>query len=382
MIRNIVKEIVKGALWTVFMTTVLWCLLDNLSWLNGAVWVALGYGSTRVINVVISKACAKWKPSTTKSWATRIVNLLVSLLLLGAGFFFFAVMVYVSGVLFKVLGCLLGLYFSLCGIDMLRIVPFIAGVCTKIVKKRDRKRFERTLVLAQAGDVKSQVQVGQYYDDGMGTQPDREKAKYWFMQAVKQGSVAGMRHMGAWHGFWNKKPSTAWYRKAAEAGDAVAQCALGNRHFFICGDETSWRVEDLSPQQTEEGLKWYLQSAAQGYVEAQLNLGYWFMGHDNPQQALVWFRKGAKLGNAAAMYAAGLACAAMGKRHQADSWVRKAFFRSFHTAYVWRLPLWRGWNVWDTALNCLTRIGMIVGIVVMGLLFCVFEALMQTEEET
>ena len=52
--------------------------------------------------------------------------------------------------------------------------------------------------------------------------------------------------------------ATGWYRKAAEAGDKVAQHILG--------------VE----RNEAEALTWFQNSADQGYAKAQLNLGQLF----------------------------------------------------------------------------------------------------------
>ena len=52
----------------------------------------------------------------------------------------------------------------------------------------------------------------------------------------------------------------------AEAGDAVAQCLLGDR-YFTGGDEGF-------PKDARKALSWYCRAAAQGEPYAWLNLGF------------------------------------------------------------------------------------------------------------
>ena len=81
------------------------------------------------------------------------------------------------------------------------------------------------------------------------------------------------------------------YRKAAEQGDAEAQCKLGNCYYYGNGvdeDET-------------EAIKWYRKAAEQGNEEAQNNLGncyvrcgeYYYNG-DDYAEADKWYRQAAE----------------------------------------------------------------------------------------
>ena len=74
-----------------------------------------------------------------------------------------------------------------------------------------------------------------------------------------------------------------WYYKAAEQGEADAQCSLA-----MCLETGNGVVRDKS-----ESLKWYRKAAEQGYGTAQFNLGtYFFKGDGVPKdyvQAHVWW---------------------------------------------------------------------------------------------
>lgn len=83
-----------------------------------------------------------------------------------------------------------------------------------------------------------------------------------------------------------------WYRKAAEQGDAEAQCNLG---WLL---ENGWGV-DKSLEKAEE---WYRKAAEQGNVRGMRKLG-WLAenGRKNLDDATEWYRKAADLGDAEAM---------------------------------------------------------------------------------
>jgi TIR domain/Sel1 repeat len=98
----------------------------------------------------------------------------------------------------------------------------------------------------------------------------------------------------------------SWYRKAAEQGNAPAQCNLG----------IMYQKGQGVPQDYAQAVSWYRKAAEQGNAPAQNGLGIMYeAGHGVPQdyaQAVSWYRKAAEQGDAAAqfnlgvMYEAGL----------------------------------------------------------------------------
>lgn len=80
------------------------------------------------------------------------------------------------------------------------------------------------------------------------------------------------------------------YCKAAEQGDAYAQCSLGECYYY--GDGV--------PQDIDKAGKWYHQSAEQGYVGAHYRLGdYYYFGNgvaQDVEKSLDWYRRAAKQG--------------------------------------------------------------------------------------
>jgi hypothetical protein len=76
-------------------------------------------------------------------------------------------------------------------------------------------------------------------------------------------------------------------RKAAEAGDAKKQFALGNKYYSGTG----------VPKDHDEGMKWLRKSAEQGDAEIQRGVGFicWLDG--NEKETIYWYTKSAAQGN-------------------------------------------------------------------------------------
>ena len=118
------------------------------------------------------------------------------------------------------------------------------------------------------------------------------------------------------------RPSMESLRKAAEDGDAKAQCDLGLRY------ETG---KDVGVDQAES-VKWYRKAAEQGNAEAQCNLGVHYsvgMGIEKDMaEAVRWLRKSADQGFAEGQLYLGT-CYDLGDgvkkdRVEAAKWYQKA----------------------------------------------------------
>src|SRR5258708_21357640 len=54
-------------------------------------------------------------------------------------------------------------------------------------RKNLRLALRLFLAAAKAGDKGAQVNVGYFYDKGIGVRPDRSKALYWYKRAYRRG---------------------------------------------------------------------------------------------------------------------------------------------------------------------------------------------------
>ena len=70
------------------------------------------------------------------------------------------------------------------------------------------------------------------YDNGRGVEQDDEQAVFWYRKAAEQGDATAQCYLGcdvrSGHGVeQDDEQAVFWYRKAAEQGDANAQYNLG-----------------------------------------------------------------------------------------------------------------------------------------------------------
>jgi len=185
---------------------------------------------------------------------------------------------------------------------------------------------------AEQGNANAQYQLGVIYKNGQGVGEDIEEAIKWFRKAAEQG------HTDAKHDLNEIRQDNVWdyeaelvddvsldnanynqgklfedipqdepdnvkrYHKAAERGDANAQCQLGWIYYI---------GKDIS-QDYVEAVKWYRKAAEQGYANAQFSLGVMYADGTgvpkNDAQAVKWFHKAAEQGNANAQVNLGWMC--------------------------------------------------------------------------
>ncbi|MDD6141854.1 MAG: toll/interleukin-1 receptor domain-containing protein [Bacteroidales bacterium] len=141
------------------------------------------------------------------------------------------------------------------------------------------------------------VKLGEdYYFGENGKQKDYVKAVEWFRKAAERGNANAQCYLGYCFKDGagvdkNYTEAVNWYRKAAEQGNPEAKNSLG-----VCYQNGYGVVKDLA-----EAVKWYRKAAEQGYNVAQVNLG---MCYESGQgvlkdlaEAVKWYRKAAEQGN-------------------------------------------------------------------------------------
>ena len=163
---------------------------------------------------------------------------------------------------------------------------------------------------------------GQLYDN-----KQHHDAVAYFRKAAEQGDARAQCKLG-----WcyeqgqgvtqDCQQAVTWYRKAAEQGYAMAQCNLG-----ICYEKGQGVAQDY-----QQAASWYQKAADQGYAMAQCNLGgCYVLGQgvaQDYQQAAGWYQKAADQGYAIAQRNLGI-CYENGQGvaqdyQQAASWYQKA----------------------------------------------------------
>ena len=59
-----------------------------------------------------------------------------------------------------------------------------------------RRAFGMFLVGARGGDVSSQVNLGYFYEQGLGVRQNRDRAVYWYRRAYRKGSAIAASNIG------------------------------------------------------------------------------------------------------------------------------------------------------------------------------------------
>jgi len=168
-------------------------------------------------------------------------------------------------------------------------------------------------------------------------------------KAANEGNAVAQCYLGHmyYYGYGvteDNAEAAIWYRKAAEQGNATAQCKLG--YMYENGYEVA---KDYG-----EAVKWYRKAAEQGYAPAQSGMGFMYykgygVSKDNGE-AVKWFRKAAEQGYAPAqsgmgfMYYKGYGVSK--DNGEAVKWFRKAAEQGYAAGQSWLgLMYYEGYGV-------------------------------------
>jgi TPR repeat protein len=144
---------------------------------------------------------------------------------------------------------------------------------------------------ADTGYDYAQYMLGLCYASGIGGPVDKENGKLWLGKAAAQGYKKAQAMLAN----IDKMPapeSLEETRKKAEAGNAQAQDQLGGKYAYGLGVEKNF----------DEGLKWTLLSAGQGYPMAESNAAHMLFSVGRNAEALDWDIKAAQSGFAESQY--------------------------------------------------------------------------------
>lgn len=88
--------------------------------------------------------------------------------------------------------------------------------------QRGKVRSARKLFLlaAKKGDKASQLNVGYFYDQGIGVRRNRTAALHWYERAYRSGDASAANNIGTiWNENGNTKRALAWFRRAINLGN-------------------------------------------------------------------------------------------------------------------------------------------------------------------
>jgi TPR repeat protein len=196
--------------------------------------------------------------------------------------------------------------------------------------------FNDILKSAQKGDPNAQAILGYMYQEGYGVAQDYKEAIKWYRKAAEQGEAHAQCFLGMIYATNDQgidqdyHEALKWFKKSAEQGFVIAQYKLGVMYAKGIG----------VTQDYQEAFKWSTKAAAQGDAESQCLVGVmydagWGVTQDY-QESIKWFKKAAEKGYAAGQYLLGGAYyygKGVAKDYQqAFKWYQKAAEQSYASA--------------------------------------------------
>jgi len=99
-------------------------------------------------------------------------------------------------------------------------------------RRRLRAAFRLFLAAAADGDLSSQLNVGYFYDCGIGTKKDTNEALRWYTKAHKRGDSSGTQNIGTVYlERGEKRRALRWFQRALAKGNDGSALDLGKLHF-------------------------------------------------------------------------------------------------------------------------------------------------------
>ena len=199
-------------------------------------------------------------------------------------------------------------------------------------------KVHRMTAKAMSGDSQIAFELGQMYENGQsGVPQDNKKAVSWYQKAAEYGNANAQCSLAFLYagGIGVKRDDKAavhWFLKAAEQGVAIAQYNLG----FL------YQSGRGVPLDNAESYKWfhkaaeqYSISAAKGDLEAQKILAWMYQTgcglKKNCDESIRWYRLAAEQGHASAQFMLGWMYdeenGMIGNDEEAAKWYRKAAAR-------------------------------------------------------
>lgn len=165
-----------------------------------------------------------------------------------------------------------------------------------------RRSFELTRKAAEAGHVKAMNNLVVNYLDGDGTAPNEDKAVEWAEKLIKKNIGMGYYHMGVFlqQGIGvrqDRKAALAYFRKAADLGNAQGQLVLGDK---IIGAVAQTPDRERGYAIAKKALEC---SLAQGNSDAGYRLGRFYENTmKNMTESLKYYQIAARFGHELSLF--------------------------------------------------------------------------------
>jgi uncharacterized protein len=104
-------------------------------------------------------------------------------------------------------------------------------------RKNVRVALRLFVAAAEAGDKGAQVNVGYFYDKGIGIRPNRMKALYWYKRAYRRGDAGAANNIGTiWRDQNNMKLALTWFEKAVKLGEDGSNLEIAKYYLRVQHD--------------------------------------------------------------------------------------------------------------------------------------------------
>lgn len=166
--------------------------------------------------------------------------------------------------------------------------------------RQEQKNINHYIEQANQGDVHAEHMLVDYYMYGTQFLPSNPtQGVYWLKQAASHNDASAMTALGITYyaGIGVQKDKTEaeqWYKKAAEQGNTDAEfwllhIALGNKQTPTEAHNKLRQIEKIAENGNKNALRWLGGVYSQGNTVLKLS--------QDPEKAIYYYRKGAKLGD-------------------------------------------------------------------------------------
>ena len=119
---------------------------------------------------------------------------------------------------------------------------------------RLQEAFRLFLRLARAGDASAQVNLAQFYAEGLVAARDLPASNYWLRRAFRRGASHAATNLGLNYLTQGKVAlGESWLKRAAQAGDSEAWIELSRMYLFVKADAQS-ALQAASRALSEDGI--------------------------------------------------------------------------------------------------------------------------------
>lgn len=95
-----------------------------------------------------------------------------------------------------------------------------------------RLAFRRLLAAAKREDCTAQLNLGYFYDLGLGVSRRKSLALHWYKRAYRQGHGSGANNIGTVYRDWGEfQTALMWFERAVEFGDLSAHWNIARMYF-------------------------------------------------------------------------------------------------------------------------------------------------------